>query len=376
MMNKNLLITLAFLIFSSLMMFFLADEKIYKFIAKSVLFVSLVVPVLVLILYKTLGISRTRAMLVNTLLLMFTLSFMLVLAEYSVRFLFVDVTTTADNSSFFANRWRKQNEPSINSLGYREREISSPKPGDAYRIAVVGDSLTYGQGLQEEDRFSRIIETGLNENKPIHQVYNFGIPGAETVDHISFLDDVFTIDPDFILLQWFSNDVEGHDKSARPTSYRLIPSDFLTRILHQNSALYYLVNSQWTALQARLGWVGSYNDSMDMRFSDRNSVDSQRAIGELGAFIKKVRDRNIGLGIILFPNFGNEEGGVEKYPFPYLFERVVEACEENKIKCLDMRARFSEESPETLWVNRFDQHPSKLANEVAARSIIDTYFND
>lgn len=49
------------------------------------------------------------------------------------------------------------------------------------------------------------------------EVLNFGRPGSETVDHVETLQDaVLPLQPDFVLLQWFVNDVEGHDKSGRP----------------------------------------------------------------------------------------------------------------------------------------------------------------
>ncbi len=109
------------------------------------------------------------------------------------------------------------------------------------------------------------IERRLNDKKNSYRVYNFGISGAETVDHIGFLDDIFKIEPDFIILQWFVNDVEGHDKSARPTPYRLIPSHVLSNFLHRNSASFYLINRQWKALQLQVGLVNSYESSMNAR---------------------------------------------------------------------------------------------------------------
>ena len=84
---------------------------------------------------------------------------------------------------------------------------------------------------------------------------NFGRPRAETVDHLDFLKDpVLNADPDSILLQWYTNDVEGHDKSEHPRPLGLIPIR-----LRRNSALFYLLHRHLTTIQKNLGWLSSYD---------------------------------------------------------------------------------------------------------------------
>ena len=366
MLNKRVVFPSVFFFLAALLTLFVTEHGIYLFIAKLILLASLII-----LVAEASGVSIG-----NLLLLGVSILLVLVMAEVFVRILFDDITTTGDNSSYFARKWKETNKPSVNSLGYREREISVQKPAGVYRIAVVGDSLTYGQGIAEQDRFSRLMERRLNGGKISYQVYNFGIPGAETIDHIRFLEDVFKIDPDFVLLQWYTNDVEGHDKSGRESYYRLIPSDYLTGILHKNSALYYVVNNQWHALQSQLGLIGPYGDSMNARFGDINSENSQRAIHELNEFITRVKDKNIPLGIVMFPDFVLTEGGVEKYPFDFLFDRVIDACHKYDIKCIDLRPAYAKENPKELWVNIFDGHPSMLANKIAADVIMQTFIND
>src|SRR4051812_3228831 len=44
----------------------------------------------------------------------------------------------------------------LNSLGFRDREIP-PKNPDRFRIVVIGDSFTAGNGIAEQERFSNLI---------------------------------------------------------------------------------------------------------------------------------------------------------------------------------------------------------------------------
>ena len=180
---------------------------------------------------------------------------LLVSAELALRSIFRDVTTTSDNRSYFAKRWRHQTVPRQNTWGFRERDFDLVKPEGVYRIAVIGDSITYGQGIEEADRFTNLLEKELNGKNGQYEVLNFGRPGAETVDHLDFLKDpVLNADPDSILLQWYTNDVEGHDKSEHPRPLGLIPIR-----LRRNSALFYLLHRHLTTIQKNLGWLSSYD---------------------------------------------------------------------------------------------------------------------
>ncbi len=51
---------------------------------------------------------------------------------------------------------------STNSLGIRGKEISLEKPQDTYRILLLGDSMTFGWGVNEGETFAKILETNLN----------------------------------------------------------------------------------------------------------------------------------------------------------------------------------------------------------------------
>ena len=45
-----------------------------------------------------------------------------------------------------------------NSLGFRDKERPLKKPKNNYRIFVTGDSFTEGNGVDEESRFTNLLE--------------------------------------------------------------------------------------------------------------------------------------------------------------------------------------------------------------------------
>jgi len=312
----------------------------------------------------------------NLILFSVTFAIMLVIGEGFVRWAFRDLTTTGDNSSYFARAWKDNpHHVSLNSLGFRDREVQAIQPEGVYRIAVVGDSLTFGNGIDEDARFGNLLEIDLNNSVLStieYEVLNFGRGGAETEDHLAILrDHVVSLKPDYVLLQWFANDFEGHNKQGRPKARPLGGWGPYSRILHESSALYYLLNQQFSSLQYAAGHVGLYSDYMFQRFGDPNSPGSVQFQKFLTLFIETCRRHQIPMGIVLFPSIQKELG--LSYPYAYLHDQVLNVCKREGISCIDLRDVFEPYEPHALQVNQFDAHPSALANRLAANRILESF---
>lgn len=336
------------------------------FLWKLISLIAVVVLILVWALWTLFPPRTAKLALTAFAVIGVTMGLTLVGSEFLVRALFADVTTTADNTSYFASRWYRAHPQSLNDFGFRERNFDRQKPPGTFRIAVVGDSFAYGQGISRAERFSDLMQVELSRGENAVEVLNFGKPGSETVDHIEILNSqVLGTDPDFVLLQWFINDPQGHNKSDMPASYPLIPSKTASRWLHRNSGLYYVANSAWGRIQVAFGWTGSYEDYMRERFQDAHSEDSRRSQAELSTFIKLARANQLNVGIVVFPTLSHEQ------PFAFLIEQVLQVCEQQSVPCLDLRSEFSNYTPiAALHVNRLDAHPSAIAHRIAATAIL------
>ncbi len=306
----------------------------------------------------------------RAILLMFTLAILAIGAEYVTRFVFRDVTTSSDNGGYFSRRWYRMGAVHENSAGYREREFTPSKRPGVYRIAVVGDSFTYGNGVRQEDRYSDLLQPEL----PSHfEVLNFGVAGANTPEHRHLVQRLLKEDqPDFILLQWFVNDVEDDDATGRPVFHQLMPYRPLHNWLNDKSALYTVANMRWAEMQVAFGKTVSYPDYLQHRLGDPNSKDSIRDRNLMNDLIASAQQAHVPIGIVLFPDTATDLG--EKYPFAYLHDRVLGICSDRGITCLDLRSTFAQiKDRQTLWASRLDHHPSAKANAIAAEKILETY---
>jgi len=326
--------------------------------------------VLVRLAVAGLGVPRADRLLANLMLLAGTVALGLVACEFLLRFAFRDVTTTVDFQSYFTLRWRQ--EVRLNNMGFRDHDVAGAKPEHTYRIAVIGDSFTYGQGVETAARFTDRLETELNGSAcpDVHyDVINLGQPGAETVDHLRILRTIaLAQEPDFILLQWYENDVEGDDKSGRPRPMRLLPSAFLTKSLRAHSVLFYLLQSRWTGLQKSLGWLPSYESYMRERFQDPDSPDSRAATEDLAGFFTTSRAKGLPVGMILFPDPGGQRD------LSFLHDRVLAQCAAAGVDYVSLQEQFAAVAdPGSLWASRLDHHPGALAHQMATDLLLQTF---
>ena len=146
-----------------------------------------------------------------------TLALALLAGEFVARAVFSGITTTADNGSYFALRWKLANVR-LNRYGFRETEFQTDKAPGSYRIAFIGDWYTFGQGIAEPERMSNRLEEALRQDAPNVEVLNFGNAGNNTANEVVVLQKVLgELDPDFVVLQWFVNDVDNKAPAADGT---------------------------------------------------------------------------------------------------------------------------------------------------------------
>lgn len=102
----------------------------------------------------------------------------------------------------------------INSLGLRGPEVPPAKEPGEVRVLVLGDSLTYGQGVGERDTVPARLEERLRELEPDRRwrVVNAGHRGYSLRQSLGLLAELGErIAPDVVLLLWYWNDLDPVD---------------------------------------------------------------------------------------------------------------------------------------------------------------------
>lgn len=68
-------------------------------------------------------------------------------------------------------------EVRLSGQGLRNGEVLTPKPEGVYRILALGDSFTFGWGVEEDQSWPRLVERGLRARGLKVEVINAGVPG-------------------------------------------------------------------------------------------------------------------------------------------------------------------------------------------------------
>jgi lysophospholipase L1-like esterase len=287
----------------------------------------------------------------------------LVISEYGTRVVVQDTASSGDAGG--RNARAGGPHVSINSLGLREREIG-PTSRARYRIFVIGDSYTWGQGLEEEERFSNLLERLLG---PTYEVLNFGVPGDTMPGHLTELDRVLTMSPGFVLLQLYVTDFETSNM-RRPRPYPLLPADWDGRLL-ASSFVYRLLSDRWAQLQEAVGLVDSYDGYMARHLRDPDSPDARESFGTLRQFFERARAAGVPSGAVLFPAADAMGPFGTNYPFGFLHDHVKAICTDEHVRCLDLLQAFSTlPDPRSTWVSPVDAHPNAQTNRRAAHDIL------
>lgn len=99
----------------------------------------------------------------------------------------------------------------LNRLGFRERELPEECPSGTIRIACLGDSNTFGQGVHFEDTYPQVLERMCNDDRatgsPKVEALNFGIPGYATdAEYDVYIHDAERFGAKIVFVQLCWND--------------------------------------------------------------------------------------------------------------------------------------------------------------------------
>jgi hypothetical protein len=108
-----------------------------------------------------------------------------------------------------------------NAEGMRDRSYSVEKPAGTFRIALVGDSIAAGWGVDAGERFESILETSWNARSrsaggPAVEILNCAVPGhapGQRWDHFSRIG--WPMHPDLVICEATAADVGWDERRLR-----------------------------------------------------------------------------------------------------------------------------------------------------------------
>jgi lysophospholipase L1-like esterase len=244
-----------------------------------------------------------------------------------------------------------------NSHGLRDREYAFEKTPGVLRIVMLGDSITEGWGVPEQDTFSKRIERLYAERGIKAEAINTGVGNWNTIQEVEFfMTDAYRYNPDIIVLNFAFNDAEPvpHDR----------PPTFLMRYCY--SCVFLL--GRYDALKRRFLGGQDWADYYLGLFGDGTTpgwLGAKAAIKKLADYCK---EHGIKLVIANLPELHD----VQNYRLQAITDLVKGAAAENDAVFVDMLPFLRDQKSSSLWVTPPDPHPNAFADQFIAAGLFAT----
>jgi len=238
-----------------------------------------------------------------------------------------------------------------NSHGMRDIEYSVKKPPGTYRIAVLGDSVAFGLGVNMTYVFTEVLESRLNERGGRKvEVLNFGVSGYSTKREVAQYDaKVRYFDPDLVIIAYSMNDIfhgtrenRGFDKEYFPVWEHLYLLDYYSYIMSELADRYVGIPS--------IPLAGRSQVKEDIELVDY--------------YIKQ----EMPVLIVMFPHLKD----LDDYKLNARRIKVINNARDRDIPLVDLLELYRGLGPERLKRAPNDYyHPNELGHEIAANATYD-----
>ncbi|ULA64036.1 MAG: hypothetical protein LZF86_110736 [Nitrospira sp.] len=251
------------------------------------------------------------------------------------------------------------------SLGLRAKiagALHGAKQPNEYRIALIGDSYTFGEGVaRTDDTFAQVLEDRLNQRRRAVTVktFNFGASAYSVKEMVATLRyRTLDIQPDLVVMAIITSDfnlartptIDAEGYLIDQELHRFSPSgSMITRVLRQVHLVYVLrgIGVRWFFPSPDIG-----------------QMISQGYIPEAYAHVRQFKtiaeERGLPCVVMLLPRMRTKDWGA-----------VVDQLTRDRIAYIDFSSVKNEFSEEQFRASRFDSHPSAAVHHRIGESLAD-----
>lgn len=246
----------------------------------------------------------------------------------------------------------------MNAAGWRGDEFVAGRTPGVARIALLGDSFGFGEGVRYEETVAgRLPGLLRRETGCAAEVYNFSVPGYSTPNEATILETVVPLyQPDLVIVWFFLNDVEETQATMGFLGGKEVPG--LLPWARSFSALARFVAARLDRYVQGERLIRSYREAYRPDGAPLRRL--QDALARIAAW---GRDRNVPVVLFVHPILYHLDAG---YPFSFAHEEVLSRCRSLSLPAHDLLEAFRGHPAETLWVHPADQHPNEIAHGLAA----------
>lgn len=252
-----------------------------------------------------------------------------------------------------------------NKYYFRDKPITLKKKEGVTRIGVIGDSISYGAGIENVNtRFSNLLEKKLADSGYKAEVYNLGIPGYDTDEELKLYRNLRHLNFDVIIWQYFLNDIQPEEASTG------------TQIIVNNRAKspFFEQMSNKSYFLDFLYWKFSlkYKKTLqELKFADLNQYKNDDVLAghktNLNTLVDELQAENKKILVVIFPSTALIQNG--QYSAAFAHDIVKEVFSKRNVITIDLLPDLIGQDKERLFASSTDSHPSEFVHGLAAEKI-------
>ena len=253
----------------------------------------------------------------------------------------------------------------LNNHGHRGPDFQVPKALDVFRVLVLGDSFTLGEGVRLEHTFvHRLQDLVRNRVSAKIEILNIGVSAWSTSTEAIYLEErALDFEPDLVLLVFVPNDANYAAKLDLFEDYRdRFEAPTMLRKSYLASFVYMTINRE---IAGRKYIENKAIAAVSIKSARRKWKTTLESVVKIQSLATAVGSK---FAVAMFP-FMYELS--DDYPLWRLHDLVENVSLENQIPYLDLLESFKGEDYVDLWVHPSDQHPNHRAHEIAAEALAD-----
>ena len=280
-----------------------------------------------------------------------------------------------------------------NSYGLRDKDYVLAKPKSTFRILCLGDSITEGAGVNNDETFPKVLEKDLNAipGRSSVEVLNGGVLDYGTEQEYLFLKEKgLKYNPDMVILGYYLNDARGFlpSKAINIKGYKEIVNRSKFLYLLDRMIMKYKVKYQYkkwdknrTEFWMPLYKVGTWRTNSTVRKNLIELADKDWGLAwtqkgwentnfYLDKFVSLAKEKNFKFVVVCFPAF------VQLYANKadsYMFqpqEKLRQYCQKNGLLFVDLLPRMREFKDSEILLDHC--HLTKQGNQLTAQVIYDS----
>lgn len=267
-----------------------------------------------------------------------------------------------------------------NALGFRGSEFRTKAEG-ALRLAFLGDSFTFGEGVRYGDTTvdvtRRLLDEALGGARDV-ETLNFGVGGHNSVQARYVLEAfALPLEPDVVVLGYVLNDAEAPllkwNANQERIVRRAIAAEEVSAPTPPEGLLY-------RSAIARLVWKtrqgGARTEATIAAYRGLYVDDAAwwaRNRAALSDLVGTCRERGIACYVLGWPVLLRLD---ESYPFRDLHDAVGAVVEDAGGTWVDLEPVLRGRSAASLWVHPTDHHPNEVAHALAAEALVERLVAD